>query len=31
MGEGYVRATLATAYEDLEEALIRIERFIGSL
>jgi aminotransferase len=30
-GEGYVRATLATAYEDLEEALVRIERFISRL
>ena len=30
-GEGYVRATLATSYEDLEEALVRIERFISSL
>jgi aminotransferase len=30
-GEGYVRATLATAYEDLEEALVRIERFISGL
>ncbi len=30
-GEGYVRAAIATAYDDLEEALVRIERFIGSL
>jgi aminotransferase len=30
-GEGHVRATLATSYEDLEEALVRIERFISSL
>jgi aminotransferase len=30
-GEGYVRATLATSYEDLEEALLRIERFIATL
>ena len=30
-GEGYVRATLATSYEDLEEALVRIERFISRL
>ena len=30
-GEGYVRASLATAYEDLEEALVRIERFVNSL
>ncbi len=30
-GEGYVRATLATAYEDLEEALVRIERFVSGL
>jgi aminotransferase len=30
-GEGYVRASIATAYEDLEEALVRIERFLGSL
>jgi len=26
-GEGHVRATLATSYEDLEEALVRIRRF----
>jgi aminotransferase len=30
-GEGYVRATLATSYEDLGEALVRIERFIAGL
>ena len=30
-GEGYVRATLATSYEDLEEALVRIERFLSTL
>ena len=30
-GEGYVRAALATSYEDLEEALVRIERFLDSL
>jgi aminotransferase len=30
-GEGYVRATLATSYEDLGEALVRIERFISGL
>jgi aminotransferase len=30
-GEGYVRASLATAHEKLEEALARIERFLGSL
>ena len=30
-GEGHVRATLATALDDLEEALVRIERFVGSL
>ncbi len=30
-GEGHVRATLATSYEHLEEALIRIERFVSSL
>lgn len=28
-GEGHVRATLATAYEDLEEALVRIGRFVA--
>ena len=28
-GEGYVRASLATSYEKLEEALRRIERFLG--
>ncbi|MEX1296408.1 MAG: aminotransferase class I/II-fold pyridoxal phosphate-dependent enzyme [Candidatus Limnocylindrales bacterium] len=27
-GEGYVRAALATSYEQLEEALVRIERFV---
>jgi aminotransferase len=30
-GEGHVRATLATSYEHLEEALVRIERFMSSL
>lgn len=30
-GAGYVRAAIATAYDDLEEALVRIERFIGSV
>jgi aminotransferase len=30
-GEGYVRCSIATSYEKLEEALVRIERFIGSL
>jgi aminotransferase len=30
-GEGHVRATLATSFDDLEEALVRIERFVGSL
>jgi aminotransferase len=30
-GEGYVRASLATAYEKLEEALVRIERFLATL
>jgi len=30
-GEGHVRATLATSFEDLEEALRRISRFIGKL
>jgi aminotransferase len=30
-GQGYVRAALATSYEQLEEALTRIERFIHSL
>jgi len=29
-GEGYVRASIATSYEKLEEALVRIERFISS-
>jgi aminotransferase len=28
-GEGYVRASLATSYEGLGEALVRIERFVG--
>ena len=30
-GEGHVRACYATSYEQLEEALVRIERFLGSL
>ena len=30
-GEGYVRASLATAYEDLEEALVRIKALVDSL
>ena len=30
-GEGYVRASLATSYEKLEEALVRIERFLATL
>jgi len=30
-GEGHVRASLATALDSLEEALVRIERFVGSL
>ena len=30
-GEGHVRATLATSYEQLEEALVRIDRFVQSL
>jgi len=30
-GEGHVRATLATSYEDLEEALVRIRRFVEPL
>ena len=30
-GEGHVRATLATSYEDLEEALRRIKAFISKL
>jgi len=30
-GEGHVRATLATSFEDLEEALVRIRRFVESL
>jgi aminotransferase len=30
-GEGYVRASLATSYEDLGRALERIERFLSSL
>jgi aminotransferase len=28
-GEGYVRAAIATAYEGLEQALVRIERFVS--
>jgi aminotransferase len=30
-GEGFVRASLATSYEQLEEALVRIERFVSGL
>jgi aminotransferase len=30
-GEGYVRCSYATAYEQIEEALIRIGRFIGNI
>ncbi len=30
-GEGHVRATLATSYEDLQEALARIRRFCGAV
>ena len=30
-GEGHVRATLATSYEDLEEALVRIGRFCSAV
>jgi aminotransferase len=30
-GDGHVRATLATSYEDLEEALVRIRRFVGTV
>ena len=30
-GEGHVRATLATSYEQLEEALVRIGRFMDAL
>jgi aminotransferase len=30
-GEGHVRATLATSYEDLEEALVRIRRFVDKI
>jgi aminotransferase len=30
-GQGHVRATLATSYEHLEEALVRIDRFMASV
>ena len=30
-GEGYVRASLATSYQDLEEALVRMERLVTTL
>ncbi len=30
-GEGHVRACYATSYEQLEEALVRIERFVEAL
>ena len=30
-GEGYVRASLATSYQDLEEALVRMERLLTTL
>ena len=29
-GEGFVRASLATSYEQLEEALVRIDQFVSS-
>lgn len=30
-GEGYVRASLATSHDDLEQAIVRIERFLATL
>jgi aminotransferase len=30
-GEGHVRATLATSYEQLEEALVRMKAFVDAL
>jgi aminotransferase len=30
-GEGYVRCCYATALSELEEALVRIDRFLGKL
>ena len=30
-GEGHVRATLATSYEQLEQALVRMKAFVDSL
>jgi aminotransferase len=30
-GEGHVRATLATSYQDLEQALVRMKAFVDSL
>lgn len=30
-GEGHVRACYATSYEQIQEALVRIERFLGTL
>ncbi len=30
-GEGYVRAAIATSYEQLGEALVRIERFVSGI
>ncbi len=30
-GEGYVRACYATAYEEIAEAMDRIERFVARL
>jgi aminotransferase len=30
-GEGHLRASYATSFEGIEEALVRIERFVGTL
>jgi aminotransferase len=30
-GEGHVRACYATSSEELDQALVRMERFLGSL
>ena len=30
-GEGFVRCSYATAYDKIEEALRRIERFVGKI
>lgn len=30
-GEGFLRCCYATAYEDIQEAMVRMERFLNTL